>query len=75
MTANKSFKYVPPASWLHMKDPRVKEIRVDPHPDNLRAIGCYAKVGFKKIGAITTPDGPAIMMTLKRKLSIENNVR
>ena len=46
--------------------PDVKEIRVDPRPDNLRAIRCYQKVGFGEVSPITTPDGPALMMTLKR---------
>jgi hypothetical protein len=26
----------------------------------------YTKVGFKETGSITTPDGPALMMVLKR---------
>lgn len=47
-------------------DPSVTEIRVDPRPDNARAIRCYAKVGFQEIGPITTPDGPALFMVLKR---------
>ena len=48
------------------EDPRVTEIRVDPRPDNLRAIRCYEKVGFRATGAIVTPDGPALMMVLTR---------
>lgn len=54
------------AAWL-MKDPKVTEIRVDPHPDNARAIHCYTKVGFREVGQITTPDGPARMMVLDRQ--------
>jgi RimJ/RimL family protein N-acetyltransferase len=49
-----------------MEDPAVTEIRVDPRPNNLRAIRCYEKAGFASQGPITTPDGPAIMMVLKR---------
>jgi len=49
-----------------MADPTVTEIRVDPHPDNTRAIRCYARVGFREVGPITTPDGPALMMVLGR---------
>ncbi len=52
---------------LLMKDKSVREIRVDPNPDNARAIRCYEKVGFVRKGLITTPDGRAIMMTLDRK--------
>ncbi len=49
-----------------LADPGVTEIRVDPHPDNARAIRCYLKVGFRAVGPITTPDGPALMMFLDR---------
>ena len=49
------------------EDPKITEIRVDPRPDNLRAIRCYSKVGFRKVGPITTPDGAAIMMVLLRE--------
>ena len=50
-----------------MQDPHVSEIRVDPRPDNLRAIRCYEKVGFRAVGPITTPDGLALMMVLDRQ--------
>lgn len=46
--------------------PGIREIRIDPRPDNLRAIRCYEKAGFRKIGLITNPDGPALMMTLDK---------
>jgi RimJ/RimL family protein N-acetyltransferase len=48
------------------EQPAVTEIRVDPRPDNGRAIRCYEKVGFRRAGRITTPDGPALMMVLGR---------
>jgi len=44
----------------------ISEVRVDPHPDNLRAIRCYENVGFRKAGQFQTPDGPAVMMVLKK---------
>lgn len=47
-------------------DLEVREIRVDPRPDNPRAIRCYRKVGFREVGPITTPDGPAVLMVLER---------
>lgn len=50
---------------LLMEEPEVTEIRVDPRPENARAIRCYEKVGFRGAGRITTPDGPALMMVLK----------
>ncbi len=49
------------------EDPEVTEIRVDPRPDNARAIRCYEKVGFRSRGPITTPDGPALWMALDRE--------
>lgn len=50
------------------EDPSVTEIRVDPRPDNLRAIRCYEKVGFQGAAEITNPDGPALMMILSRRV-------
>ena len=38
------------------------KIITDPSPKNLRAIRCYEKVGFKKVGVIQTPDGDALLM-------------
>jgi RimJ/RimL family protein N-acetyltransferase len=46
------------------RDPSVTQIRVDPRPDNARAIRCYVKAGFREVGRITTPDGPALFMVL-----------
>ena len=54
---------------LLLEDPGVTEIRVDPRPDNVRAIRCYAKAGFRAVGPITTPDGPAVLMILERPLN------
>lgn len=52
-------------------NPNIREIRIDPRPDNLRAIRCYEKAGFKKIRNITNPDGPALMMKLDKKSYME----
>lgn len=49
-----------------LEDLAVTEVRVDPRPDNLRAIRCYVKMGFREVGPITTPDGPALLMVLER---------
>lgn len=51
---------------LLFEDPTVTEIRLDPHPDNARAIRCYEKVGFARAGEIVTPDGRALLMRLVR---------
>lgn len=44
------------------RDPGVSKIQTDPAPTNLRAIRYYEKAGFRRIGPIVTPDGPAIYM-------------
>ncbi len=48
------------------RDPAVTKIQVDPSPTNGCAIRCYEKAGFKRVGLITTPDGPALLMVLGR---------
>jgi AacA4 family aminoglycoside N(6')-acetyltransferase len=47
-------------------DPAVTLIQTDPSPDNLRAIRCYQKAGFRIEREIVTPDGPAVYMTQER---------
>lgn len=49
------------------EDQAVVEVRVDPRPDNARAIRCYERVGFRSRGRVTTPDGPALWMVLRRE--------
>src|SRR5439155_24341115 len=44
----------------------VTKVQADPAPDNHRAIRCYERAGFRPIGAITTPDGAAVLMVLDR---------
>jgi RimJ/RimL family protein N-acetyltransferase len=48
------------------EDPRVTKVQTDPSPSNRRAIRCYSKVGFKEVGEVTTPDGPAVLMLYER---------
>lgn len=47
-------------------DPRVTRIQTDPDPSNSRAIRCYEKAGFRRIGEVITPDGPALLMSVTR---------
>lgn len=51
---------------LLFRDPAISRIQVDPSPGNHRAIRCYEKAGFRSQGVITTPDGPALLMTMDR---------
>lgn len=53
---------------LLFRDPEVTEIRLDPHPENHRAVRCYEKAGFRAEREITTPDGRALLMRLFRRL-------
>jgi RimJ/RimL family protein N-acetyltransferase len=45
-------------SFVRVLEPHCSTIIIDPAPDNIRAIKCYEKVGFKKIGLFNTPYGP-----------------
>jgi RimJ/RimL family protein N-acetyltransferase len=47
-------------------DSAVSKVQTDPHPSNTRAIACYRKCGFRTIGQIVTPDGPALLMVQDR---------
>jgi RimJ/RimL family protein N-acetyltransferase len=47
-------------------DPAVTKIQIDPDPANARAIRCYEKVGFERVGIVETPDGLALLMTIGR---------
>lgn len=51
------------------RDPTVTSVQTDPSPANRRAIRCYEKVGFKAIGEVSTPDGPALLMRCDRSNS------
>ena len=46
------------------RDPAVTRIQADPSPRNGRAIRCYEKAGFRRVGLIETPDGPALLMVI-----------
>lgn len=49
-----------------MSDPRVTKVISDPSPLNPRSIRCLEKAGFKNVGEIVTPDGPAMLMEVRR---------
>jgi RimJ/RimL family protein N-acetyltransferase len=49
------------------QDPTITIIIVDPEPENVIAIRCYEKVGFKKIGTYQAPWGPAVLMVYEIK--------
>jgi RimJ/RimL family protein N-acetyltransferase len=48
------------------EDPNVTKIQADPRPSNGRAIRCYQKSGFRRVGAVDTPDGTAMLMVIER---------
>ena len=48
------------------EDPEVTMIQTDPSPDNGRAIRCYEKAGFQRVGVVDTPDGPALLLRCPR---------
>ena len=47
-------------------DPAVTKVQADPSPDNARAIRAYEKAGFRRTGRVTTPDGEAELMVVRR---------
>ncbi|MDO9358851.1 MAG: GNAT family N-acetyltransferase [Polaromonas sp.] len=49
-----------------LADPQVTHIQTDPDPRNARAIRCYEKSGFRAVGEMQTPDGPALLMVCRR---------
>jgi len=49
------------------QDTAVSKVQTDPSPKNARAIRCYRKVGFKDVGEVMTPDGPALLMRCERE--------
>jgi RimJ/RimL family protein N-acetyltransferase len=51
--------------WL-FTDPTVTKVQTDPAPHNARALRVYEKAGFGRVGEVTTPDGPAILMVRRR---------
>jgi aminoglycoside 6'-N-acetyltransferase Ib len=48
------------------EDSTVTRIQADPAPSNLRAIRCYEKAGFRRVGVVSTPDGAAMLMVIER---------
>lgn len=44
----------------------VTRVQTDPDPRNARAIRCYEKAGFRAVGRVATPDGPALLMVVDR---------
>jgi len=48
------------------EDGEVTKVQTDPCPDNQRATRCYTKAGFKPMGRVVTPDGPALLMVRER---------
>lgn len=54
---------------LVFDDPAVTRIQTDPSPENLRAIRCYEKAGFRPVNFIDTPDGPALYMVQDRPVA------
>lgn len=48
-------------------DPAVTRVQTDPSPENARAIRCYEKAGFRRVGEFDTPDGVALLMVCDRR--------
>ena len=44
----------------------VTGVQTDPAPGNARAIAAYRRAGFREVGIVKTPDGPAMLMRCDR---------
>ena len=53
-------------------DPGVTRIQADPSPNNARAIRCYEKAGFRRVGEVDTPDGRALLMVCVRASALRS---
>jgi aminoglycoside 6'-N-acetyltransferase-1b len=47
-------------------DPAVTRVQADPAPDNVGAVRCYQKAGFRPVAEVDTPDGRALLMICDR---------
>ncbi len=52
---------------LLFNKPNIKRVIVDPDPKNARAIRCYEKAGFRKIGLCETVDGIVELMEITKE--------
>ncbi len=51
---------------LVFRDATITRIQTDPSPANGRAIRCYEKAGFHRVGEVDTPVGRALLMVCDR---------
>ncbi len=47
---------------IHKKHPYIKELFIDPEMENIRAVKCYQKAGFKNCGEIVDEEGDKCLM-------------
>ena len=49
-----------------LEAPSTTHVQTDPSPTNARAIRSYENAGFRRVGEVDTPDGPALLMIRER---------
>jgi aminoglycoside 6'-N-acetyltransferase len=48
------------------KNPEIRKIIVDPCPENMQAVGCFKKLGFKEVEQVESQHGIVAIMELNR---------
>lgn len=47
---------------IHERHPEITELFIDPEPDNLPAVRCYEKAGFRTVGTIEDDGAECLLM-------------
>lgn len=49
---------------IHERHPRLGEVFIDPDPENVRAVRCYEKAGFRTVGTVMDDGAECLLMKI-----------
>ena len=49
---------------IRERHPHITEVFIDPEPENIRAVRCYEKAGFRTVGTITDDGAECLLMKI-----------